>query len=519
MRFYAYAMCLPRRARPQAISLRRRLAVYLVALTLSMALITLLALYLLGAVSSADRPIEETLSYQLEDAAADMLRDADDAAACGLNLAAQLSGTLSSELRARGLSFDALTGNSDALTDIQRASYSVLMEHMKLAPCSGAFYMLSTTSNPHLPARHYNGLYLKYANLNAENTIRNKVCMFRGSSAIAREQHINLYSTWQPEMAGGTFAQAEDILTGNVRPSYLLTEPYALPDSWERARLMCMPIYLDGNIVGVCGFEISDLYFRLAHRSDSGIARALLTESGKAWQGQTSLSRYAASQGQFALTKHRQYAELSYGQERFIGIMCKVSIGDSTHSIAVMLPMARYEQLMRGRHIRAAGALICLAALSATACAYLSRRYVSPILRGLSQLKTQERAYSASNISEIDDLSRFLAEKERGYEAELLHLKREREYAEHELSILRASCTADIDPDICAQFTQSLSTLTPREREIFDLYMAGSTGKDIQAILGINPNTVKYHNKNIYDKLGVHSRKELVRYAEIARRR
>ena len=142
-----------------------------------MALITLLALYLLGAVSSADRPIEETLSYQLEDAAADMLRDADDAAACGLNLAAQLSGTLSSELRARGLSFDALTGNSDALTDIQRASYSVLMEHMKLAPCSGAFYMLSTTSNPHLPARHYNGLYLKYANLNAENTIRNKVCM------------------------------------------------------------------------------------------------------------------------------------------------------------------------------------------------------------------------------------------------------------------------------------------------------------------------------------------------------
>ena len=62
-----------------------------------------------------------------------------------------------------------------------------------------------------------------------------------------------------------------------------------------------------------------------------------------------------------------------------------------------------------------------------------------------------------------------------------------------------------------ASFTESLSTLTPKEGEIYRCYLAGMTTKEIMAQLSITENTLKYHNKNLYAKLGVSSRKELER--------
>ena len=51
--------------------------------------------------------------------------------------------------------------------------------------------------------------------------------------------------------------------------------------------------------------------------------------------------------------------------------------------------------------------------------------------------------------------------------------------------------------------------LTPTERMIFDLYIAHTATKDVLAAMNIKENTLKYHNKNLYSKLGVSSRKEI----------
>ncbi|MGN0727311.1 MAG: helix-turn-helix transcriptional regulator, partial [Anaerovoracaceae bacterium] len=60
-----------------------------------------------------------------------------------------------------------------------------------------------------------------------------------------------------------------------------------------------------------------------------------------------------------------------------------------------------------------------------------------------------------------------------------------------------------------------LSKLTPKEREIFDYYVSGMTIKDIQDAAGIKESTIRYHNRNIYSKLGVNSLKQLLRYAAL----
>ncbi|MBQ8000866.1 MAG: hypothetical protein IJ298_06540 [Ruminococcus sp.] len=67
----------------------------------------------------------------------------------------------------------------------------------------------------------------------------------------------------------------------------------------------------------------------------------------------------------------------------------------------------------------------------------------------------------------------------------------------------------------CEYFSSKLCTLTPTEREIYLLYLKGKSTKEIMAELGIKENTLKYHNKNIYSKLGVSSRKELLKIATV----
>ena len=57
--------------------------------------------------------------------------------------------------------------------------------------------------------------------------------------------------------------------------------------------------------------------------------------------------------------------------------------------------------------------------------------------------------------------------------------------------------------------------LTKSERNIFEMYLAGKTAKEIIEATGIKESTLKFHNSNIYEKLGVSSRKQMLRYAAL----
>jgi two-component system response regulator DctR len=60
-----------------------------------------------------------------------------------------------------------------------------------------------------------------------------------------------------------------------------------------------------------------------------------------------------------------------------------------------------------------------------------------------------------------------------------------------------------------ASLEQRLATLTPREREIMELVIAGHYNKVIADKLGIVPRTVEFFRARIFDKMGVKSAIEL----------
>jgi DNA-binding NarL/FixJ family response regulator len=55
--------------------------------------------------------------------------------------------------------------------------------------------------------------------------------------------------------------------------------------------------------------------------------------------------------------------------------------------------------------------------------------------------------------------------------------------------------------------------LTPREREVVSAVVQGLSNREIATRLSVSEDTVKHHLTNIYDKLGLSSRVELVVYA------
>src|SRR5512138_3663434 len=64
-----------------------------------------------------------------------------------------------------------------------------------------------------------------------------------------------------------------------------------------------------------------------------------------------------------------------------------------------------------------------------------------------------------------------------------------------------------------ASRTDAAASLTPREAEVLRLIVQGYTNKQIGEEVNISVRTAESHRANLSEKLGLHSRVELVRYA------
>ena len=59
-------------------------------------------------------------------------------------------------------------------------------------------------------------------------------------------------------------------------------------------------------------------------------------------------------------------------------------------------------------------------------------------------------------------------------------------------------------------FVSGVEKLTPAETAIYEALLPRATSKEIMATMNIKESTLKYHNRNIYSKLGVTNRKQLL---------
>jgi DNA-binding NarL/FixJ family response regulator len=81
-----------------------------------------------------------------------------------------------------------------------------------------------------------------------------------------------------------------------------------------------------------------------------------------------------------------------------------------------------------------------------------------------------------------------------------------------------------VTPDLAAELLKSskrdpqaqadpLAAMTPRQREILQLFAEGKSAKEIASTLNISPRTVEDHKYRLMESLGIESSAELVRFA------
>lgn len=524
----------------EGVSMRRRFVLYIIsAIALVLSLILLL-LNLFGVMNPTDAQIMEVLDTQLLSYADYIEHDYNEVAAHALSFSEQIEATLEGYLLDNNLAFEDLKNNSDALSALQIELYDTVYLNMQLAPTSGAFYILDTTVNGHSDPQLYNGIYLKYINLHSESTVNNDIALYRGSFSTAKEGKLTFHSGWSNEMQTDFFDSCESEFTKGTY--YILSHTVDIPDTWERARYIYTPIR-DGrdHIIGVCGFEVNDLYFQLSKKANDSklgqLVGALLDENKEGLSGQFNSNRYnSTSADPVTVSKRNDAAVFDFGTEKCIGKTKSVQLGNHSFTVALMMTESQYNAQIREGKMKTAGIILFVILFALAYCLFMSKKYVAPILRKIDQVKCSTDHTEQLKIREIDDLFDYLAQKDTVYEEQLKLLQAAKQAAEEETQRTKAAYEKALEGYELAQseilhltedqkkkivledynyFICNLKTLTPTESRIYELYLEGKRAQEIAAILGIQENTMKYHNKNIYSKLGVSSRKQLLQFAAL----
>ena len=524
----------------EGVSMRRRFVVYIfsaIALVLSL---ILLLLNLFGVMNPANSQVMDVLDTQLLSYADQMEHDYNEVAAHAISFSGQIQTTVERFLAKNHLAFEDLKNNADALSALQSELYNTVYLNMQLAPSSGAFYILDTTVNGQSDPQLYNGIYLKYINLYSESAVNNEIALYRGSFSTAKEGNLTFHSGWNNEMRTDFFNHCESEFTKGTY--YILSPTIEIPDTWERARYVYTPIRDSReHIIGVCGFEVNDLYFQLSKKAcDSKLGQlvgALLDEESGVSSGQFSSNRYnTANSDDVEVTTKGRATIFDFGTEKCIGKTKNVTLGKNSFTVALMMTESQYNAQIRQGQTKTAGVILIVVLFAFAYCLIVSKKYVSPILKKIDQVKLRGDHGEQLKIREIDDLFAFLADKDVAHEEQLKILEAAKQAAEEDAQRHKAAYEKSLEEYRLAQneimhltedqkkkivledydyFICNLKTLTPAESRIYELYLEGKTAQEIATILGIQENTLKYHNKNIYGKLGVSSRKQLLRFAAL----
>ena len=444
---------------------------------------------------------------------------------------------LEEQLEKSQISFSQLSDRGELLAALQEAMAEPLRQKLLQNDCSGAFVLLDTTINGKAPEAEYSktGLYLKR---NGYDQNDSELLLYRGIAEVARAHDMVLHRKWRLEFHTDMFPDYEAIMpAASVSPkqAYRITEPFQLPGTSEAVILLTVPLIgEDDTCYGICGYEISASFFSSYHEQPSLLAHLsclLVKRNEKALVASEAFScgrddgYFHTLTEDYTISKINDKLSLFLNEDfSYLGLMRPITLapGELEHMLVVMIPKTDYDRMI-GKDIALTSIfLVLLIFFTVSVCKVFSRRFLAPLLTALEQIKSDRRSETGSDIPEILELIEYLDRQEKAHDEKLITLEKENQAAEKEkqrmqteIERLAYSRKTEIDPEDYRYFLAGLQTLTETERRLFEYYVSGKSAKEILELTGIKESTLKFHNHNLLGKLGVSSRKQMLRYAEI----
>ena len=533
-------------------TLHRRLLLFFVSVTLVLILTFALLLSLFGITGRDSKTVNNYFDVELANISDNISDDFGAISLTGIDIAEELTDLSEDFFLENGVAASDLKSRTDMIEPLLSEYMHTLLRTVGNQYCGGVFVMLDATINPEseLSDTAKAGVFLKKTQPTQTASVGVDIHYLRGPAQLARDNGIMLLGQWQMEYDISEQAFFTEVMeTARANPELALSRLYywsgriTLKGNSESGFLLCVPLRSsDGTVFGLCGIEVSDRMFKSLYSPDGGTYEGIFTVMAPDCEDGLCSSKGLVA-GNAYLTGNRWESDLTntnnhdgfshYSGDNgdFAGKTASIRLypGGSPYegekwAAALLMPQNILHDAVKGNHTYFIAIVVVLLVLSVIASAAISHRYLKPVVRAFEQIKN--KTYSENGIgggySEIDDLFEFLAQKDLEHDQSVLQHQREmadlqdeHEKTKSELMRVAGEKKQEIDPDSYALFVTRLQELTKRERAVFDLYLDGKTAKEILVLLNLSDNGLKYHNKNIYNKLGVSSRKELLRYAAI----
>lgn len=489
------------------LSLRARLRFCLVLLSAALLGCTFFLLFALDFLPSEKNDTASQLSQHLDDYHRGVASYCSTLAGQGIRLSQRLSAEFEQELAQREAEFSHLSDNPRLIEALEDRSYRILEDTLRLADCSGVFVVLDATVNTSIPDSHLSkaGVYLKIANINNCNPISPILLFARGMHEVGARYGHDFHNRWELEFSlrrMPMFQIVKEKAVPNLSRCFFFSQRINFEGTWENMMLLCVPLMSrKGEFMGLCGLEINTLYYKLAFpmdpvslppvtgmlacREGDFLAPTLGLNSGAYADNFTdSLSEPLRTERDGSLNRYISLEETFVGLERPITL--SPLDGENRWVTALLIPESAYHFSVQFKYMKVA--LFCLIFLTLVYfLSYrMSRRFIEPILERIGSITTGQA--ERTEIPEIDDLIEYLSRSDASASAQ------------------------DVQADMTEYnaFLSNIETLSKAERAVFNLYMKGLSAQEIADHLHLSIHTVKSHNRRIYTKLNVSSRKELL---------
>lgn len=515
-----------RRGGQNGLPMRLRLFLFLILFLNTIMLGVLLILFSAGVFKTGLLEHRPVLGSELTHIAQDIYKTFGSVSVQATDLAKELSAQLERNLKEHGGSAASLQENPDLLEHLLEDELGRLTGALEKSGASGVFLLLDATVNPALPdgADSRACLYLKNMEPNIVNGMEANLRLGFGPMAIARNHGIHALPQWQMEMDVGETSGFTEVMAAAREQKlplsrlYRWSEAMVLPGSSDRIMLCAVPLIAsDGTVFGVCGFEVSEMLFKLSYAPASEgydhlfcllspLEENTLHLNGALFAGNFAAGPAAPEHTQIDISSSSGgfYSYRQPEKEGYAGLHETVSLypidsayGDERWAVALMMPGQGLNALISARSRNLIAGLLVLMLVNVGLASFISHRYIRPVAAALEHLKNPDPT-AKTKIPEIDDLIEFLAAQD---ELTVPEEKKELQIREHSALYL--------------EFVKNIKSLSSAEKAVYDLYVQGHTAKEIAGILCLSINTIKTHNRRIYMKLNVTSRKELMIYIQM----
>ena len=532
-------------------TLHRRLLLFFLLVSISLILTFALLLSLFGITGKDAKAVKSHIDTELSIMTDKINEDFGRLSLGGITIAEDLTERSEDFFDEHEISANELQANPDLIEPLLTEYMNTLIATVNNRYCGGTFVMLDATITDSSETAKA-GVFIKKTQPTATNAVGVQLHYLRGPAQIARDNGIMLLGQWKMEFDitdQDFFTEVMDAAREN--PELELSRLYywsgrvVLKGNSEAGFLLCVPLRTsEGEVFGLCGIEVSDRMFKSLYTPEGGSFENIFTtmsprcENGLgASKGLVAGNTYlTGTRWEYDLSdeeSHEGFHHYSGGGQLYGGKTADLHLypngspyEDQEWSCSILMPKDILHNAVKGNASYFTYTIIVLLIISVMASAIVSRYYLRPVNLAFDQIKNN--AYAGDGrmevYSEISDLFDYLSQRDREHDIALQQqqqqmdeLKGEHQKAQTEISRLAYSRKSEVDPDSYQAFLANLESLTPTEKLVFDHYLDGKNAKEIMAVLNIKETTLKYHNRNIYDKLGVASRKELLRYAALMR--